>query len=353
MWVTVWLLPLLEAAGDVRGPVSGTALALFVGLYILVVWTAFEYDGRHRLRTAGYVVQGTIALSLAAAYGDHWLVVLMFMAAASAAAFGDEDRPVLAVGLMLAWTTTIAVTGAAHGVHPAKIGATCLAALLSSALVLVVRQMIRAIRQLHETRRALAEAAVTEERLRFARDLHDLLGHTLSLIVVKAEVVRRLAERDPAAAVAQAADIEAVGRHALVEIREAVTGYRSTGLGAELAHAREALSAAGIGATVRRDAAHLPPATDTLLAWVVREATTNVVRHSGAKRCDIDVTTDPAGVTVEVRDDGSFTGAGPVPAGHGLTGLAERLAAAGGTLATAPRDGGGLVLSARLPLEPR
>jgi two-component system sensor histidine kinase DesK len=230
-------------------------------------------------------------------------------------------------------------------------GTTVISTVLASLLVGVVRQLFRVVAELKATRDALAVAAVADERLRFARDLHDLLGHTLSVIVVKAEAVRRLAERDPSAAAAQAADIEQVGRRALVEIREAVTGYREAGLTAELSRAKGALTAAGITADVLRTADPLPDSADRLLAWVVREATTNVLRHSHATRCEIAVSTTPTAATVTVHDDGDFPADAPPPTpGNGLSGLIERLRAAGGTLDATPRPDGGLALTARLPL---
>src|SRR5204863_6393173 len=130
--------------------------------------------------------------------------------------------------------------------------------LLPGALVFVVRQMTRLITELRATQDQLAQVAVAEERLRFSRDLHDILGHTLSVIVVKAEVVRRLAEREPAQAAAAAGDIEKLGRTALAEVRQAVSGYRSRPFSAELDGAREALADAGIEVTVAEVGTPLP-----------------------------------------------------------------------------------------------
>jgi two-component system sensor histidine kinase DesK len=215
-----------------------------------------------------------------------------------------------------------------------------------------------------------ARGAVASERLRFSRDLHDLLGHTLSLIVVKSEAARRVADRDMTAALTQITEIEEVGRRALTEIREAVSGYRETCLATELACARSVLAAAGIALTVRRSGRPLPPGTEALLGWVVREGATNVVRHSGAAHCRIALTEHTADegalVRLTVTDDGrgpyapgSAPGGVPelapdsAPArnGHGLTGLAERLALAGGTLRTGPATRArGFTLTADLPV---
>ena len=167
--------------------------------------------------------------------------------------------------------------------------------------------------------------AVEQERLRFSRDLHDLLGHTLSVIVVKSEAARRLAPRDLDAALAQVTDIESVGRQALTEIREAVTGYREGSLATELDRARSALSAAGIEPVVRRSGPPLAPQTEALLGWVVREAVTNVVRHSGATRCEITVDGTPDRVRLTVADNGTRRdGSSPVPARRASAAPASR-----------------------------
>ena len=222
-------------------------------------------------------------------------------------------------------------------------------AVLAGVVTAVVIRLTTVIAELRETRQELARSAVAEERLRFARDLHDLLGHTLSVMVVKAQVVKKIATLDPEQAAAQAADIEAVGREALTEVRQTVTGYRGRGLTAELPAARTALSDAGIIALIAVDGAGLPPETDALLGWVVREGVTNVIKHSGATRCEIALSRSD-GVTLEILDDGNGKPATQLPSGgHGLQGLTERVAAAGGKLTCGPRRGGGYRLAVRLP----
>jgi two-component system sensor histidine kinase DesK len=234
--------------------------------------------------------------------------------------------------------------------------------LLSTGVTAAILSLSEAVRQLREAREELARRAVEKERMRFSRDLHDLLGHTLSVIVVKSEAARRLAPRDMEAALGQITDIESVGRQALTEIREAVTGYRDGSLTTELDRARSALSAAGIEPVVRQSGPPLTPQTEALLSWVVREAVTNAVRHSGATRCDITVDSAADHVRLMVTDDGtgaSATDPGPGPApgpaegvgGTGLKGLTERLGAAGGSLRAAPSPRGGFTVTAELSVE--
>jgi two-component system sensor histidine kinase DesK len=200
--------------------------------------------------------------------------------------------------------------------------------------------LLDTVSELRRTRQELARVAVAEERDRFSRDLHDLLGHTLSVMVVKAQAVRRLVADDPTAAVGHAADIEQIGRRALVDVRQAVDAMRAPVLAEELDGACRALAAAGVDTRVDRAGVELSRAADTLLAWVVREAATNVIRHSGASTCRIGLAQDGGRVALTVVDDG--VGAPPEATARrgGLEGLRDRLAAGGGELDVERRDGG-------------
>jgi two-component system sensor histidine kinase DesK len=236
--------------------------------------------------------------------------------------------------------------------------------LFSGGAVLAFRRMATLNRQLREAREDLAELAVTSERLRFARDLHDLLGHSLSLIVLKSELAGQLleAERPAGGATSHAAgevrDINEVARRSLAEVRAAVGGYRRVTLAAELAGARAALDAAGIAAVVDEAPRGLPAPVDEVLGWTVREGITNLVRHSAAGTCWIRFESgrDPDGggwVAVEVTDDGQGGGRATAPAGgSGLAGLAERAAEHGGRLEAGPRRDGGFRLRVQVPLDP-
>jgi two-component system, NarL family, sensor histidine kinase DesK len=209
-----------------------------------------------------------------------------------------------------------------------------------------VIQMIERNAELARAQERLAELAVTEERARFARDLHDVLGHSLTLLAIKAELAGRLVRLDADRAEREIAEVERLARDALVDVRAAVGGYRQATLSGELISARAVLDAAGIDA-------ELPVAVDEvtgerreLLGWAVREGVTNVVRHSGATRCRIRVTSDG----VEIMDDGR--GPGPAPAGgaegwtlgSGLRGLRERAEAAGATVVIGSSPDGGFRL---------
>src|SRR5262249_3539777 len=150
------------------------------------------------------------------------------------------------------------------------------------------RHLTATVAQLRRAREELARGAVNEERLRFARDLHDLLGHSLSTIVLKSELAGRLVP--PGRAAAEIADVQRAARDALQQVRAAVAGYRRPSLVSEIAAARELLAAAGIDARIGPSPAALPLAADGLLGWAVREGVTNVVRHSRARLCTIRLT---------------------------------------------------------------
>jgi two-component system sensor histidine kinase DesK len=197
-----------------------------------------------------------------------------------------------------------------------------------------------ALREVHAARAELARLAVIEERLRVARDLHDLLGHTLSLITLKSELAGRLIETEPARAAHEIHEVERVARQTLREVREAVAGYRQPQLLSELDGARQILEAAGIACQIEHTTGALSPATDAALAWTIREGVTNVIRHSRARRCTIRVTCETGSVHAEIIDDGgrrTEPNATQHDRGNGLAGLAERVRAAGGQIEAGPQ----------------
>src|SRR5262249_21887540 len=188
--------------------------------------------------------------------------------------------PLVAVSSMLA----------AWAVEPhqaSRVWAEGFVVLLAGAASSAFAALLDTVSELRRTRQELARMAVAEERERFARDLHDLLGHTLSLMVVKAQAVGRLVPTDPDAAVEHAADIEQIGRRALGDVRQAVDAMRAPTLAGELDEVRRSLDAAGIDTTVDWAATEPSGKADEVLAWVLREGATNVMRHSGASACRI------------------------------------------------------------------
>ena len=198
-------------------------------------------------------------------------------------------------------------------------------------------------------REARARLAITEERLRFARDVHDLLGHHLSVIAVKAELAQRLAAVDPERAGREAGEVRELAAAALAEMREVVHGYRAVDLAAQLDAVARVLGSSGVRCTVTGDPGPLPDAVATGLAATVREAGTNVLRHSSATWCRIDLVRGADEVRLTVANDGAGE-ARPDAYSSGLQGLSDRLAGSGGRLRTAVADGV-FTLDAVLPVE--
>jgi two-component system, NarL family, sensor histidine kinase DesK len=187
--------------------------------------------------------------------------------------------------------------------------------------------------------------AKVAERERIARDLHDVLGHTLSLITLKSELARKLVDRDPERARQEMQDVENASRAALADVREAIRGYRSDGIFAELARARAALETAGLAVECNTDSVPLSAEQESVLSLALREAVTNVVRHADARRCNVTLKRDDSLCTLEVADDGrGVTG----PEGNGLRGMRERLEALGGSLRLLTSNGTRLIID--LPL---
>ncbi|MFF0219770.1 sensor histidine kinase [Streptomyces vinaceus] len=210
--------------------------------------------------------------------------------------------------------------------------------------------LLKTVYELDRARELQAQLAVAEERLRFGRDLHDVMGRNLAVIALKSELAVQLARRERPEAVDQMIEVQRIARESQREVRDVVRGYREADLTVELEGARGVLSAAGMDCRVEVQAGgELRPEVQSALGWVVREATTNVLRHGDARSCVIRLTAPDAGaLTLVVENDG----APEVPAGppgSGLAGLRERLAALDGTLEAGPVDGGRFRLLARIP----
>jgi two-component system sensor histidine kinase DesK len=285
-----------------------------------------------------------IAITLTAADRQTWALLFIFAGISGAMRLADPWSAVwIAVCTVLCAVTTIAV-GADTGT---TISLTATTAAIG-VMMLAFRRLIDLNADLVAAREEVARLAVSEERLRFGRDLHDLLGHSLSVIAVKAELAERLLPGDVESATHHVTELKTVARSALGEVREAVSGYRRPTLVSELAGARMALEAAGIEARLESSDVPLPADVEAVLAWAIREGTTNTIRHSGAHRCRIVVAPEPTLARAEVIDDGDAEC--PDPAGNGLAGLRERVELLAGRLEAGPVPGGGFRLAVSVPL---
>lgn len=356
------LLPLLAPLASaltalVRGGALGrvgpsTGFGVVVGLISCVFWLG-PVGGRARLFLA--VLAAALTLLAASLPGGPAGIFLLWAFPAVLLGFALPLRTALAAlaGLVTVATTTLAVR-VINGGDP---GATLFTGTEMVVVIAIAGTAAVAVGELERTNAALREAqaeierlAIDAERTRFARDLHDLLGQTLSLMLVKLEVARGVLPEVERAG-AELDDLERLARIALDDVREVASSYRQPTLSSEIAGAEIALEAAGIEFSVEERAGPLPAALEATVAWSLREAVTNVMRHSAARRCGVRITGDGREVALEVQDDGR--GAAPGQIESGLRTLRERVQAAGGRLEIDPAEPahGGFTLRVRLPLD--
>jgi two-component system sensor histidine kinase DesK len=309
--------------------IAGTVLLLvFAWSYLFLVPKAW-FGAAHQ-RIAFLVCAWLLALAAAetAVIGESGLSALVFVAAAMMVTL-PASVAVAGVATMATVGTVLPLAVRPWHYHGADWSVGVSIALASVAVYAYTR-LIRANGELAAAREQVAALAAERERNRIARDLHDLLGHSLTTVTVKAELARRLVDSDPARAKQEMADVEKLARESLADTRNAVAGYREVRLATELATAKEVLAAAGIQAELPGVVDDVPAELAGLFGWVVREGVTNVVRHSGAQRVRITL----GARSIEIADDGrGWDGTDAGSHGHGLAGLRERVVAAGGRLA--------------------
>jgi two-component system, NarL family, sensor histidine kinase DesK len=347
----------------------------FVVLVDRTVLVQMPQPGRYeRWQWALLPLVVALGAALFAVGGMSWIAALA-VASAGVGRIAPDGRPSV-IGLLCCTAIAVAISAATGLGYGNTIVAGAVVALGNLLAHSAERRNVLMYR-LKETRAELARAAVAEERLRISRDLHDLLGHSLSLITLKAELAGRVIGTDPERAAREIAELETVARRSLSEVRQAVTSYRQPSLAAELVSSRRMLASAGIDCRVRAPGAYsLPSSVDALLAWTVREGATNIVRHAAAKHAQIVIEVTGTEASARLSDDGigasangivpgtvagetaawpDAAGAGAHPgvapaAGSGLAGLAERAARLGGTLSAGAGQDGGFWLRVSVPL---
>lgn len=368
LYANVWLVCLLFPVGALiqmrPGPVAGALVVVGLSLFgTLYLWLMRPHPLRHaapgkrplpHLRLA-LLVMTLLGLSFSVFYDLTFLWLLVGTSAAAGKTLPLRSAH-LAITVLPLLVLAMAVVlsggpGAVDWMHIIPL------AFLVRVLGLDMTGLSRlssTMWELQTARAALARQAVIEERLRLARDLHDLLGHTLSLIILKSELAHRLIGSVPATAETEIRDIEQVARQTLLEVREAVAGYRQPTLREELSKVPHVLAAAGVQCVVEHRVGELAPATDAVLAWAVREGVTNIIRHSRATTCRIRVMRNETCVVAEVINDGpcDLEHHTLMNRGSGLTGLRERVAAQGGRMDARPLQGpSGFRLWLELPVE--
>jgi len=343
----VWLIyfvpflvyPALVHAGRATWLATAAGAVAFLALYF---W-GYRLSGRRILWSiAGIALLAVVFAPTNLWSNAFWIFAAAFLGVAGRPAFAARGLAVLLVALGVEswvlhlpvwyWVPAVVFTLLIGGIkiHYAE-----------------VRRADCSLRLAHDEVGRLAKLA---ERERIGRDLHDLLGHTLTLVALKAELAGKLVARDPAAAGREIAEVERISREALAEVRTAVAGYRSADLAAELVRARLMLVTAGVEPAISAsplDLPPLPPEIGSALALALREAVTNVVRHARAGRCGVRLAAAGGAVVLEVEDDGR---GGELREGAGLAGMRERIAALGGTVER--RSAGGTRLVVTLPAPP-
>lgn len=334
----------IEAAG--REPwrfVVGTMAALLVaGLQGRLMWQS----ARREITRGSRVVLGVIALVcflLPPLLGAVWLSAMVAVSGMIAVTLPERWSAPLVGGAALLGSGIAVLTGAS-GPQAVLLALSFPVAGLSAYTTV---WLSLAVKELRDARAELARRAVGEERMRFARDLHDVLGHSLQAVALRAELAERLLDRDPGRVAKELAEIQKMARGAVQEVRDVVRGYRVTSLRTELDGATAVLRAAGIACETPSLPDELPRHVHETLGWVAREAVTNVLRHSGATRCRMTLRADGADARLEIVNDGARRSEG---VGSGLAGLRERLAAVGGRLQSGLIADGTFQVLATVPL---
>lgn len=361
IWLPFFIPPILElfqshpTLPHLIGNLTG--VALFFGIYL---WATL----RNARRLVGASSPGEISVWLTIVvlivlcfvllpgnrtdWGDLFIFTSAYIAGSLPTA-----RALLAVAALTLLTITFGKLG---GLSWSQLGSGIIYIVVVGVVVICLVRAIIASRDLRQAREEIARLAVTAERLRIARDLHDLLGHNLSLIALKSELAGRLLKVAPERAAIEIGDVEQAARATLQEVREAVASYRQPTFASELHAAQEILAAAGIAYQCEGDenmADALPSAIETALSWAVREGITNVIKHSHASQCTIHITRSKRAVSVEINNDGAPSSAATTDGGNGLRGLGERAAALSGQFEAGPRADGGFRLSISIPLAQR
>ncbi len=353
----IWLVYLIQPVSNLFGHHHGVAwiaggLAITVAFCVIYMLVLMYSDSYPRLGRYGLAAIAVLAGLACTVYGKDWTSLWIYVSAATGLvlAAGPDGQRVAALGVAGVGACYVFFCWISHQDLTDSL-IVLLPVLLIGLAMMGFRMQMTLMHELAQARGTVAKLAVNEERLRLARDMHDLTGQSLSMITLKSELAAKRLARLPSSAERDAAltelgDIGRVSRQTLHDIREAVSGYRRPTLAIEVITAQNALEAAGVGleddAELTLRSGTFDPDAEAVLAWCLREAVTNVIRHSRARHCRIRLIDHPGEVSLEVTDDGrGFADQDPEhPRGSGLRGMSERLSAIGGRLSLAPAEPG-------------
>jgi two-component system sensor histidine kinase DesK len=327
------LAPFLSVDPRRTGVVSLAVMAVgvlaFYVAFTRVTWRAVRGPVPTDRRRVDLVVSAIVAVAMCLRFGLSWAPLIALSTGAAVLAL-SRHRALAFAGVTL---FAEVLAGASLGASAIDMVKLLGEAVVVTAVVYTLGWLARLGQELDRSRAELARLAVLEERLRFARDLHDVLGHTLSVIALKSEAAARLGPVQPDRALTEMSSVADIARGALGDVRALVRGYRQVSLEAEVDGVVGILRAAGIHCDVTVPAEPLPGPVRDVFGWVVREAVTNVLRHSTATRCAITLRAAAGEAVLEIVNDGAPPGTSRA-AGNGLAGLAERLGSVGGRLAS-------------------
>ncbi|MFG2640837.1 sensor histidine kinase [Streptomyces sp. NPDC048370] len=366
----IGLIPIADAGYNPLGTPLGLALTLLVCVHAVLNavlssraldWALDRRDRPVRLATAMTVLTAVasltvIALRATGVLGDPAVAAavvtgMITFAVGSLVLCIRRPRRMLYVVPVAALATGVAVV--AMGLHPGEALGYAVAITLGGGGLAAAcgfsGWLMKIVWELERSRDLKARLAVAEERLRFGRDLHDVMGRNLSVIALKSELAVQLARRERPEAVDQMIEVQRIAQESQREVRDVVRGYREADLRVELEGARGVLGAAGIDCAIDPVPVELPAGVQSVLGWVVRETTTNVLRHGDARTCAISLREKGGSVLLTVRNDGVREGA-VMERGSGLAGLRERLAAVDGTLEAGPDGNGTFQVTALVPV---
>ena len=315
------------------------AHAIAVPLFLVLYFRGYWVEGGSLV----LVISSIIAIGILLSLVNSGSVIFFIYGAAFCSRFRNARHGVITLLIILGVTSIYLSILDLHWM-------TAFFGTIMTALIGVINlyyaEMGRKNQMLKLSQEEVRHLATVAERERIARDLHDLLGHTLSVITLKSELASKLVARDPERATHEIKDVEDISRRALKQVRQAVAGYRDSGLAGEVANVKQGLEVLGIALHFQPPAVDFSPKSEAVLAMVLREAVTNIIRHSQATRCAISFSVQGPNLEMIVEDNGV---GGPLNEGGGLTGMRERLASIGGSLQLESQDG--VQLKAIVPIE--